>query len=223
MSSPGCRTTPPGGSRRPIAAVWRIRGAPRRGRGAPPAPHRSAAADRPAPGAVRGEHPGPRRLSPPAHGPPRRGARPDAQPGRGSAGRAPRAPGRVPHVAGRAGPDGRRRRAERHPGRWPGGRGWPARWRPGAARGATLVGVIHETFVDRVAAMGVPRAADTGWCPTGRMWQGPSAPGNGRGPGWAGGRETVVLHSGNMGLKQGLEVLVDGRQARRRGRRCGSC
>ncbi|OON73491.1 glycosyltransferase [Streptomyces tsukubensis] len=78
-----------------------------------------------------------------------------------------------------------------------------------ALRGAALVGVIHETFVDKVRALGVDPArirlvpnwshvatatrpreetrARLGWRPD----------------------ETVILHSGNMGLKQGLEVLVE--------------
>ncbi|MFE5210493.1 glycosyltransferase family 4 protein [Streptomyces sp. NPDC056600] len=74
-------------------------------------------------------------------------------------------------------------------------------------RGATLVGVIHETFVERVEALGVER---------GRIrvvpnWSHVAAPSGDRGAtrarlGW--GAVPVVLHSGNMGLKQGLEVLV---------------
>ncbi len=74
-------------------------------------------------------------------------------------------------------------------------------------RGATLVGVIHETFVERVEALGVER---------GRIrvvpnWSHGAAPSGDRGKtrarlGW--GAAPVVLHSGNMGLKQGLEVLV---------------
>ncbi|WP_257039448.1 glycosyltransferase [Streptomyces sp. OV198] len=76
-------------------------------------------------------------------------------------------------------------------------------------RSAALVGVIHESFVDRVSAMGVPTSrirVVPNWthvsCPTGdraavreRL-------------GWRR-DEVVVLHSGCMGLKQGLEVLVD--------------
>jgi glycosyltransferase involved in cell wall biosynthesis len=78
-----------------------------------------------------------------------------------------------------------------------------------ALRRATLVGVIHETFVDRVAAMGVDR---------GRIrlvpnWSHVARPTADRAAtrarlGWREG-QTVVLHSGNMGLKQGLEVLVE--------------
>ncbi|MEU3449941.1 glycosyltransferase family 4 protein [Streptomyces thermolilacinus] len=73
---------------------------------------------------------------------------------------------------------------------------------------ATLVGVIHETFTARVSALGVP---------PGRVrvvpnWSHVAAPSRPREEtrrrlGWAP-DDTVVLHSGNMGLKQGLEVLV---------------
>ncbi|MER6995603.1 glycosyltransferase [Streptomyces sp. NPDC000410] len=74
---------------------------------------------------------------------------------------------------------------------------------------ASLIGVVHETFVKRVKAMGItaPRirtvpnwthvAAATGDRHLVRArlgWQ-PD--------------EVVVLHSGNMGLKQGLEVLIE--------------
>ncbi|MDX3762782.1 glycosyltransferase family 4 protein [Streptomyces sp. AK02-04a] len=74
---------------------------------------------------------------------------------------------------------------------------------------ATLVGVIHESFVDRVAAMGVPRGRIRlvpNWSHVARPTR-PRAQTRAR-LGW---REdqTVVLHSGNMGLKQGLEVLVE--------------
>lgn len=74
---------------------------------------------------------------------------------------------------------------------------------------AALVGVIHETFVDRVAAMGVPedriRVVPN--------WSHIPSPSRSRAEmrarlGWRPGR-TVLLHSGNMGLKQGLEVLVE--------------
>ncbi|MFF5704858.1 glycosyltransferase [Streptomyces sp. NPDC012794] len=73
---------------------------------------------------------------------------------------------------------------------------------------ATLVGVIHETFVDRVVAMGV----DPGRIRLAPNWSHVPRPTRPRGEtrhhlGWAPG-QTVVLHSGNMGLKQGLEVLV---------------
>ncbi|MER7764717.1 glycosyltransferase family 4 protein [Streptomyces sp. NPDC097619] len=81
-----------------------------------------------------------------------------------------------------------------------------------ALKRATLVGVIHETFVDRVVAMGVPEAKIR-LVPNWSHVPGPSQP---RGKtrhhlGWAPG-QTVVLHSGNMGLKQGLEVLVNAAQ-----------
>jgi glycosyltransferase involved in cell wall biosynthesis len=74
-------------------------------------------------------------------------------------------------------------------------------------RRATLVGVIHETFVDRVAALGVDRDR-VRVVPN---WSHVAAPSADREAtrarlGWGG--TPVVLHSGNMGLKQGLEVLV---------------
>ncbi|MEU4256564.1 glycosyltransferase [Streptomyces fradiae] len=75
-------------------------------------------------------------------------------------------------------------------------------------RRAALVGVIHETFTARVTALGVA---------PGRIrvvpnWSHVAAPSRPREEtrrrlGWAP-ADTVVLHSGNMGLKQGLEVLV---------------
>ncbi|MGW7519136.1 glycosyltransferase family 4 protein [Streptomyces sp. NPDC054796] len=73
---------------------------------------------------------------------------------------------------------------------------------------ATLVGVIHESFVDKVAAMGVPRSRIR-LVPNWSHVRRPSAP---RAEtrarlGWDAGT-TVVLHAGNMGLKQGLEVLI---------------
>ncbi|HEY5835879.1 glycosyltransferase family 4 protein [Streptomyces sp.] len=76
-------------------------------------------------------------------------------------------------------------------------------------RRAALVGVIHETFTPRVAAMGVPedriRVVPN--------WSHVPSPSRPRAEmrarlGWREGR-TVLLHSGNMGLKQGLEVLVE--------------
>ncbi|MFK4147417.1 glycosyltransferase [Streptomyces sp. NPDC004065] len=74
---------------------------------------------------------------------------------------------------------------------------------------AALVGVIHDSFRPRVEAMGV----DPGrirlvpnWSHVARPWR-PRAETRAR-LGWAPERQ-VVLHSGNMGLKQGLEVLVD--------------
>ncbi|MEU6082987.1 glycosyltransferase family 4 protein [Streptomyces sp. NPDC047108] len=76
-------------------------------------------------------------------------------------------------------------------------------------RRATLLGVIHETFVDKVVAMGVPRERIRlvpNWSHVARPSR-PRAEMRAR-LGWREGR-TVVLHSGNMGLKQGLEVLVD--------------
>ncbi|MGK5629098.1 glycosyltransferase [Streptomyces sp. URMC 123] len=76
-------------------------------------------------------------------------------------------------------------------------------------RSATLVGVIHETFVAKVTAMGVPRERVRlvpNWSHVARPTR-PREETRAR-LGWAPGR-TVVLHSGNMGLKQGLEVLVE--------------
>ncbi|MFD3456508.1 glycosyltransferase family 4 protein [Streptomyces sp. NPDC058691] len=78
-----------------------------------------------------------------------------------------------------------------------------------ALKRATLVGVIHETFVDKVAAMGVDRGRIRlvpNWSHVAR----PSAPREETRArlGWARG-QIVVLHSGNMGLKQGLDVLVE--------------
>jgi glycosyltransferase involved in cell wall biosynthesis len=76
-------------------------------------------------------------------------------------------------------------------------------------RQATLVGVIHESFAERVAAMGVRRDRIR-LVPN---WSHVARPSQDRARtrallGW-GEESTVVLHSGNMGLKQGLEVLVE--------------
>ncbi|MDQ0992471.1 glycosyltransferase [Streptomyces sp. V3I7] len=76
-------------------------------------------------------------------------------------------------------------------------------------RTAALVGVVHETFVGRVTAMGVPG-------PRVRVvpnWTHVTPPTGDRRAvrarlGWDEG-QFVLLHSGNMGLKQGLEVLVE--------------
>ncbi|MEU9320112.1 glycosyltransferase [Streptomyces sp. NPDC048295] len=78
-----------------------------------------------------------------------------------------------------------------------------------ALRSAALVGVIHESFVDRVTAYGV----DPGRIRTVPNWSHVQASSADRAGtrarlGWDEGTP-VVLHSGNMGLKQGLEVLVD--------------
>lgn len=78
-----------------------------------------------------------------------------------------------------------------------------------ALRRATLVGVIHETFLAKVAAMGVPEdriRLVPNWSHVRR----PSRPRDEMRArlGWRPG-QTVLLHSGNMGLKQGLEVLVE--------------
>ncbi|NGO73592.1 glycosyltransferase [Streptomyces boncukensis] len=74
---------------------------------------------------------------------------------------------------------------------------------------ATLVGVIHETFTERVRALGVPRERIR----VVPNWSHIPAPCRDRAEtrrrlGWPDGA-AVVLHSGNMGLKQGLEVLVE--------------
>ncbi|MEV7480226.1 MULTISPECIES: glycosyltransferase [unclassified Streptomyces] len=77
-----------------------------------------------------------------------------------------------------------------------------------ALRDAALVGVIHESFVPGVRALGV----DAGRIRVVPNWshvQGPSADRAATRArlGWP--EDTpVVLHSGNMGLKQGLDVLV---------------
>ncbi|SEF55219.1 Glycosyltransferase involved in cell wall bisynthesis [Actinacidiphila yanglinensis] len=78
-----------------------------------------------------------------------------------------------------------------------------------ALRRAALVGVIHESFAAKVAAMGVPRErirVVPNWSHVRR----PSRPREEMRArlGWRPG-QTVLLHSGNMGLKQGLEVLVE--------------
>nr|WP_217205878.1 glycosyltransferase [Streptomyces sp. AC550_RSS872] len=76
-------------------------------------------------------------------------------------------------------------------------------------RGAALVGVVHESFVDRVTAMGVPESrvrVVPNWSHV--------APSTGDRRavrarlGWHD-EEFVLLHAGNMGLKQGLDVLVE--------------
>ncbi|KAF4406724.1 glycosyltransferase family 4 protein [Streptomyces lycii] len=78
---------------------------------------------------------------------------------------------------------------------------------------ATLVGVIHETFADKVAALGV----DPDRIRLVPNWSHVARPSRTRAEtrarlGWSEDR-TVVLHSGNMGLKQGLEVLVEAARA----------
>ncbi|WP_226961783.1 MULTISPECIES: glycosyltransferase family 4 protein [Streptomyces] len=75
--------------------------------------------------------------------------------------------------------------------------------------GATLVGVIHESFRERVRALGVP-AERVRLVPN---WSHVTPPTRPRAHtrarlGWPPG-QTVLLHSGNMGLKQGLDVLID--------------
>ncbi|MFD0164085.1 glycosyltransferase [Streptomyces decoyicus] len=76
-------------------------------------------------------------------------------------------------------------------------------------RGAAVVGVVHESFVDRVTAMGVPRAR-VHVVPNWTHVEGPSGDREETRArlGWSA-KDTVLLHAGNMGLKQGLEVLVE--------------
>lgn len=76
-------------------------------------------------------------------------------------------------------------------------------------RGAALVGIIHDSFRDRVRALGVPEDRIR-LVPN---WTHIDAPATPRGQvrarlGWPEG-QTVLLHSGTMGLKQGLEVLIE--------------
>ncbi|WP_234313808.1 glycosyltransferase family 4 protein [Streptomyces sp. NBRC 109706] len=75
--------------------------------------------------------------------------------------------------------------------------------------GATLVGVIHESFRERVRALGVP-AHRIRLTPNWSHVRPPSRPRaeTRAALGWPEGR-TVLLHSGNMGLKQGLDVLIE--------------
>jgi glycosyltransferase involved in cell wall biosynthesis len=78
-----------------------------------------------------------------------------------------------------------------------------------ALRSASLVGVIHESFVPRVTAYGV----DPGRIRLVPNWSHVQRPSADRAAtrarfGWHA-DTPVVLHSGNMGLKQGLDVLVD--------------
>lgn len=78
-----------------------------------------------------------------------------------------------------------------------------------ALRRAALVGVIHDSFRPRVEAMGVDPARIRlvpNWSHVARPSR-PRAETRAR-LGWPEDRQ-VVLHSGNMGLKQGLEVLVE--------------
>ncbi|MFD7967237.1 glycosyltransferase [Streptomyces clavifer] len=77
-----------------------------------------------------------------------------------------------------------------------------------ALRGAALVGVIHESFVPGVTALGV----DPGRIRLVPNWTHVQRPTGDRTAtrarlGWREGTP-VLLHSGNMGLKQGLDVLV---------------
>lgn len=74
---------------------------------------------------------------------------------------------------------------------------------------AALVGIIHDSFRPRVEAMGVDPARVRlvpNWSHVDRPTR-PREETRAR-LGWAPDRQ-VLLHAGNMGLKQGLEVLVD--------------
>lgn len=76
-------------------------------------------------------------------------------------------------------------------------------------RSAALVGIIHESFRQRVGELGVPEDRIR-LVPN---WSHVMPPSGSRAEtrerlGWPDGR-TVLLHSGNMGLKQGLEVMVE--------------
>ncbi|MFD7920890.1 glycosyltransferase [Streptomyces sp. NPDC059740] len=76
-------------------------------------------------------------------------------------------------------------------------------------RGAAAVGVVHESFVEPVVALGVDRRrvhTVPNWVhvPAARQ----DRAGVRARLGWPA-EATVVLHAGNMGLKQGLEVLVE--------------
>ncbi len=121
---------------------------------------------------------------------------------------------------GRAGPDGRGGRAERYRGRRPrGGGSGPRRGYDAAAR-HPLVGVIHETFVDRVRALGVP-AERIRVVPNWSHVAAPPRPRERPAPGSAGrppARSSCT--PGTMGLKQGLDVLVE---TARLDRGCGWC
>lgn len=80
-------------------------------------------------------------------------------------------------------------------------------------RSAARVAVVHESFTERVRAFGV----DGDRIRTARNWTHIEAPTGDRAAvrarlGW-GPDETVLLHSGNMGLKQGLHTLVDAARA----------
>ncbi|WP_052849594.1 glycosyltransferase [Streptomyces avicenniae] len=78
-------------------------------------------------------------------------------------------------------------------------------------RAATLVGIIHETFRARVEALGVPEGRVRlvpNWSHVPAPSPDPAERARTRARlGWEPGRP-VLLHSGNMGLKQGLDVLV---------------
>ncbi|WP_241741381.1 glycosyltransferase family 4 protein [Streptomyces sp. L2] len=74
---------------------------------------------------------------------------------------------------------------------------------------AALVGVIHESFIAPVTAMGVPRHTIRlvpNWSHIPRPTR-PRSETRAR-LGWRKDR-TILLHAGNMGLKQGLDVLVE--------------
>jgi colanic acid biosynthesis glycosyl transferase WcaI len=78
-----------------------------------------------------------------------------------------------------------------------------------AAAGARAIGVVTETFIPYVASLGVPAARIhhvPNWVRLARPSLGPAE--TRRRFGWPDDCQ-VVLHAGNMGLKQGLEQVVE--------------
>jgi glycosyltransferase involved in cell wall biosynthesis len=79
-------------------------------------------------------------------------------------------------------------------------------------RDATLVGIIHDSFRERVRALGVPEERIRlvpNWSHIAPPSRSPAATRARLGWDRWGPERTVLLHAGNMGLKQGLEVLID--------------
>ena len=202
-----CRTTPHGGSRRAIAGRWRICEAAAGSRSTGrrhTVPPRQTALRR---ALVRSEHPRPRRLSPPR-------IRPDvvltqmpSLAGGVLGGRLARQAG-VPHVvivqdlmgaaAEQSGIQGGGRVAALAGG-----------WRPGCCAARPSSGWCTSRSWTASWRWGC-RAHGCMWCPTGRMWRAERRPRADAGTaGLVRTKDTVVLHAGNMGLKQGLDVLVE--------------
>jgi colanic acid biosynthesis glycosyl transferase WcaI len=78
-----------------------------------------------------------------------------------------------------------------------------------AAAGARAIGVVAETFIPYVVSLGVPTERIhhvPNWTRLVRPALDPDE--TRRRFGWTDGRQ-VILHAGNMGLKQGLEQVVD--------------